>query len=476
MIFNSFNFIIFFTIVILVLSIVKLCTNNVSIRNTTLLLFSYYFYGSFNATFLIILLYVTLVNYIGGYLINATHKIKLKRIYVTVTTILSLLPLIFFKYILFISSTFSTLLSIELNTEFIEGLLLPIGISFFTFQALSYIFDLVRGKVEYCGSIINFSLFVSFFPTILSGPIEKAKELLPQIKEFNFPSSRDILQGVIIFIWGLFKKIVIADRLADYVDLTYLLKNSVGGSSLLLAACFFSIQIYADFSGYSDMALGIAKALGFNITKNFKQPYFSKTIKEFWRKWHIALTSWFTEYVYFSLGGNRVSSKWRWAINISLVFILSGIWHGAAWSFVIWGSLHAIYYLIEHFLGFQNPSYKWNKIKDVIGTLMVFVSVTFAWIFFRLTNISEALFVVGKIFSDPFSNLYLGLSSFSFLCTILMLLILIIYEILIRNNVISYDVVQFKSKLNLNLLSILPLIFIIALFSKSADSFVYFKF
>lgn len=496
MIFNSFSFIYFFFIVLTILGLERLFSKNVILRNLTLLLASYFFYGSFNWWFLILLIYITLLNYFAGVLIHKRKYPPSLSIYnlqsevvpsrwrfrgssktiVGITIVLSLLPLIFFKYTLFFIKSFSSLLSFELNTEFIEGLLLPVGISFFTFQALSYVIDLYRGKVEYCKSLLNFALFVSFFPTILSGPIEKARELLPQIKKYCFPSGDDLLQGFCIFIWGLFKKIVIADRLANYVDWAYESNQYESGSTLAVAAVFYSIQIYCDFSGYSDMALGVAKALGFNITKNFRQPYLSRTIKEFWRKWHIALTTWFTEYVYFSLGGSRVSAKWKWIRNISLVFVLSGIWHGAAWSFLIWGGLHAVYYLGEYYLGFQKQDFKWNIWNSTIGGVIVFFLVTIAWIFFRVTNLNETWHIIVKIFSDwsvPFS---MGASSFTFAVTIVCLIIFIIYEFVVRLGLLSFDTKFNGRNLTYNIIFSIPLLIMIGLCSRSADTFVYFQF
>lgn len=475
MLFNSFNFVGFYLIVLLILFIEGLLTRSVRKRNLTLLIASYLFYGLFNIGFLAILVFVSIVNYIAGFIILRKRR-KDAKIGITITIVLSLLPLIFFKYSLFLCNSLYALLSIEFNTTFVENLLLPVGISFFTFQALSYTIDLYRGKVEQCPSGIDFFLFVSFFPTILSGPIEKARELLPQIKVYTPLTGLSIVQGSYIFIWGLFKKVVIADRLADYVDLTYLLHDSVSGMSLAVAAAFYSIQIYCDFSGYSDMALGVAKGIGFDVTKNFKQPYFSRTFKDFWRKWHISLTSWFTEYVYFTLGGSRVSARWKWMRNISLVFLLSGIWHGAAWSFLIWGALHAIYYLCEHYLGLQRSDLRWNKFNSTLSCIMVFILVTIAWIFFRVTDFDTALSIINKIFTDWSGDFYAGMSTFTFVASISMLGVFLVYELLIRNRFICFDTKNYHAVITRTLFSVIPLLLLIAMFGKSSDSFVYFKF
>lgn len=457
-----------------VLLIERLFGRSVTIRNLTLLVASYFFYGYFNIGFTLILAFVSLVNFIAGNMLISGCVKAPKRV-VTVSTILSLLPLIFYKYALFLCKSFTGLLSLELNFELLDGLLLPVGISFFTFQAMSYTIDAYRGKITEKAGILDFALFVAFFPTILSGPIEKARNLLPQIKRYVFPTIEDWLQGFCIFTWGLFKKIVVADRLAYYVDWAYESAEYAGAGTLLIAAMFYSIQIYCDFSGYSDMALGVAKALGFNVTKNFRQPYFSRTFKGFWRKWHIALTSWFTEYVYFSLGGSRVKRKIRLVFNISIIFLLSGIWHGAAWSFVIWGVLHAIFYLSEHFIGLQNNSVRWNYLTSTIGGLVVFILVTLAWIFFRL-DFESATLVVSKICTGDITRLSMGASVFTFACTVLMLGVLVVYELLVRYGILSFDVENFSAKLQRNIIALIPLFILIGLFGMASDNFVYFQF
>lgn len=475
MFFNSFEFIGFLIAVLVILAVERLFGKNVIVRNTTLLLASYFFYGWFNLFFLLILLFVTAVNYAGGGILCSKKSAHPKTV-VAVTTVLSLVPLVFYKYALFFTKSFATLLQLELNTEWLDGLLLPVGISFFTFQALSYTIDAYRGKIEQAPGPIDFALFVSFFPTILSGPIEKARNLLPQIRTYFFPTVSDITQGSCIFIWGLFKKMVIADRLAAYVDYAYSIKGAASGTTLALAAAYYSIQIYCDFSGYSDMALGVAKALGFDITKNFRQPYFSRTFKDFWRKWHIALTSWFTEYVYFSLGGSRVKHKLRWVFNISTIFILSGIWHGAAWNFLIWGALHAIYYLIEHFVGLQRKEIRWNRLGSALMGCVVFVLATIAWIFFRVETFEDATFIVGRIFSDFGSAVSLGSSSFTFGATILMLFIFVIYELLVRCRKLCFESTDYTETLTRNIIAIIPMLLLMGMFGLTSDNFVYFKF
>ncbi len=307
---------------------------------------------------------------------NHNSKDTTRKLQISASVVLTLAPLISLKY----------------APAYTDSLWLPVGLSFFTFQALSYTLDVYRGKITQPFSLLDVALFTAFFPTLLSGPIERARNLIPQLQE-RFPITWDnTVAGAQLFAWGLFKKIVIADRIAEYVDKIYSHGLSESGSTLAITAALYSIQIYCDFSGYASMALGCGRMLGIRLTENFNFPYFADSIKDFWRRWHISLTSWFTEYVYISLGGNRVS-KIHWICNISAVFLLSGIWHGATWSFVIWGAIHGVLYLIEHFTGLKD---KWG-----IYRVFVFASVTLAWVFFRIPDTGHACSMIAKMFTGP---------------------------------------------------------------------------
>lgn len=473
MLFNSFNFITFFFVVLLLLVIEQFTTRRVAVRNALLLVASYVFYGWFNVGFLLILLYVTLVNYVTGGLLAKVEAHRKRTLGFGV--VLSLLPLLFYKYAAFIATNLHLLLGGESHADWLQGWAMPIGISFFTFQALSYSIDVYRGKITERYSLPDFMLFVAFFPTVLSGPIEKARNLLPQLRAYNPLSANDFTEGSVTFIWGLFKKIVIADRLCAYVDWAYAGAEYQSGATLALAAVLYSIQIYCDFSGYSDMAWGVAKALGFDVTRNFRFPYFATTIKEFWRRWHISLTSWFTEYVYFSLGGNRVRLKARWVFNISMVFILSGIWHGASWNFLLWGALHAVYYLIEYACGLHRKEYQTPRLLKLPATLLVFVLVTLAWIFFRIEDFSTATYVVSKIATDIASPIAIGASSFTFACNMLLVVIFLLFDgLLYKRCLINEE--RFAQPTLMNIVWVVALLLMLGLFSVSADNFVYFQF
>lgn len=471
MVFNSWSFIIFYLIIIFATVLVTKFCSKASARNTLLLIASYWFYASFSPVFLLLLFYTTTVNYTAG--IVMTPNTRQGKYVAGFSIACSLLPLVTFKYLGFLAQSFNGIFNTTVPNP-AANWLLPVGISFFTFQALSYTIDVYRGKLSSTKNLLDFSLFVAFFPTVLSGPIEKARNLLPQIQRANQITLQTFAQGFSIFIWGLFKKMVVADRLSSYVDSAYSHIDYSSGSTLALAAVFYSIQIYCDFSGYSDMALGIGRGLGFKLTWNFRHPYFSKSIKDFWHKWHISLTSWFTEYVYISLGGNKVTKLW-WILNIAAIFLLSGIWHGAALGFLVWGALHALLYLTEHTLGWPNKQ-KTNIFASISGGAVVFASITLAWIFFRLPQFDTAYHAVSKIFCDwslPFSA---GASAFSFLVTLAGLFMFIVYEILIYKRVIKLmddDFVPFRPAI---LLWLLSLILAIELLGQSNEQFVYFQF
>lgn len=385
---------------------------------------------------------MTGVNYVGGFMIDRSKRQGgTGKLAVTLSVVLSLSCLIFYKYAYMFKPT----------------ILLPVGLSFFTFQSLTYTIDIYRGKIRPENNLLDVALFVSFFPTLLSGPIERARNLIPQLQQKTDTSWEKVTSGAGLFIWGLFKKVVIADRLAEYVNYIYMAPDAHSGSSLALAAVFYSFQIYCDFSGYADMAIASGRIMGFDLMSNFNFPYCVKTIKEFWRRWHISLTSWFTEYVYISLGGNRVS-RLRWVGNISVVFLLSGVWHGATLSFLIWGAIHAVLYLLEYYFGPKRP--------NLLYHFLVFVMVTIAWIFFRIENFDSAISVVGRIFTDLFSPMSMGSSAFSTVLTIILLAVFLIREYLMYNNKLPQK----------HAIEYIMLILMICLFGTSGDQFVYFQF
>ena len=367
------------------------------IRRPLLLIASYWFYMSWNAAYVALIATTTLVSWACALLMEKAGSRGRKKFCLGAALLVSLGLLYVFKYYNF------SLDLLESVSEAIRiprlDVLLPVGISFYTFQSLSYVIDVYRGKEKAERNLGVYATFVSFFPQLVAGPIERTGNLLPQItseKRFDYTSAA---YGVRLILWGLYKKMVIADNLAVYVDRVYGNVQGYPGGSLLLAALFFSIQIYCDFSGYSDIARGSAKLLGIDLMENFRSPYFSSGIREFWSRWHISLSTWFRDYVYIPLGGNRVS-KFRRAVNTLATFLVSGLWHGANITYVVWGGIHGLGQVIENALGLNKKGKREpGKLRRILGVPVVFVLVTLAWVFFRAKTLPDAAWVLTHMFS-----------------------------------------------------------------------------
>lgn len=360
-----------------------------------LLLASYYFYMSWNAKYVFLILFTTIVSYCCGLLLAGAKSARYKKVILGCAAGCCLGILFLFKYFNFFCGVFcnaARIFAINLHPVTLN-LLLPVGISFYTFQTLSYVIDIYRGRIQPERHFGKFAVFVSFFPQLVAGPIERTDNLLPQIKREHCFRYEDAVNGLRQMLWGFFKKIVIADTLANYVDIVFNDPYSYKGGVLLIAAFFFSLQIYCDFSGYSDIAIGTAQLFGIKLMTNFKSPYLSASVNEFWRSWHISLSSWFRDYVYIPLGGNR-RGTFRRHVNVMITFLLSGLWHGANGTFVFWGGMHGLVQVAENTFG-------WNKEKKhrILSSGIVFVFVTFAWIFFRAGTMQEALYVIRYMFS-----------------------------------------------------------------------------
>ena len=393
MLFNSLQYAIFLPIVFAVYWLLPH-----KFRWMLLFAASYYFYMSWNVKYVVLILFTTVVSYFAARFIEKTDNIRKKKAFLTITLVSSLGVLFIFKYFDFFVESFCELMasmSIYASPKTL-GLLLPVGISFYTFQTLSYVIDVYRGKSKAEKNFGIFATFIAFFPQLVAGPIERTNNLLHQIKEEHHFDYAQAVNGVKIMAWGFFKKMVIADNLAVYVDRVYNNVTYHEGFSLLAATLFFAVQIYCDFSGYSDIARGSSKLLGIELMENFRSPYFSSTVKEFWSRWHISLSTWFRDYVYIPLGGNRVK-KIRHCFNLLVTFLVSGLWHGASWNFIIWGAIHGVAQVIENI--FRIKSEKSNKFKRVISMAVVFVFVCFAWIFFRAQNFNEAVYIITNMFN-----------------------------------------------------------------------------
>lgn len=400
MLFNSIDFLIFFPIVTFLYFLIPH-----KFRWFLLLTASCVFYMAFIPVYILILAVTIIIDYTAGILIEKSAGYK-KKMYLIVSIISTCMVLFIFKYFDFFTNNFNAITSFfhwnySLN---LLKIILPIGLSFHTFQSLSYVIEVYRGnqKAEYNFGI--YSLYVMFYPQLVAGPIERPQNLLHQFREKHKFDYRRVTDGLKLMAWGMFKKVVIADRLAEFVNPVYNDPTQYQGLPLIIATVFFAFQIYCDFSGYSDIAIGSAQVMGFKLMKNFDRPYFSKSISEFWKRWHISLSTWFRDYLYISLGGSRVV-KWRWYFNLFITFLISGLWHGANWTFVIWGGLHG-FYLIFAILS-EKYRTVFNKLigidhriwfKKITQVLIVFILVDFSWIFFRANKVDDAFYVIKNLF------------------------------------------------------------------------------
>lgn len=402
MLFNSTHFLFFFPIVVFLYFLLS-----PKYRWILLLAASYYFYMSWNPTYLILILTSTVITYLSGIFIYNTNSKRKKKTYLIGSLLSNLSILFMFKYFNFTVESINIIFSFMKFNSQIPNLrfLLPVGISFYTFQALSYSMDVYRGKIAAEKHFGIYALYVSFFPQLVAGPIERSDRLLPQFKKtFLFDYDR-ITSGLKLMLWGYFKKLVIAERLAIVVNTVYNNVYDYSGLNLIISTIFFGFQIYCDFSAYSDIARGAAQVFGYELMENFNRPYFSKSIGEFWKRWHISLSSWFRDYLYIPLGGNRVK-KTRYYLNIIITFLVSGFWHGASWNFIIWGFLHGFYLIIGDvtydFRGkllFKTHIMKYPVLVKALKIFIVFLLVNFAWIFFRANTVSEAIYIVTNLFN-----------------------------------------------------------------------------
>ena len=405
MLFNSIEYAVFLPIVFLLYWFVF--NRNLKWQNLFIVAVSYLFYGWWDWRFLGLLVFTSLCTYASGLLIEKYRDTPRKaKLFSALNIVVNLLILGVFKYYNFFATSFADVFLGGKTDGLLLKVILPVGISFYTFKALSYSIDVYRGKLEASRDVISFLAYVSFFPQLLAGPIERATNLLPQFgktRVFEYETGVDGLRQIL---WGLFKKVVVADNCAVFVDQVFSNYQAQSGSTLLLAAVFYTFQIYGDFSGYSDMAVGTGKLFGFKTMRNFSVPYFSRDIAEFWRRWHISLTTWFRDYLYIPLGGSRCS-KVKIVRNTFVIFLLSGLWHGANWTFIVWGAYHALLFLPLILLG-KNRKYRdvvaedrfLPSIKELGQMLLTFFLVVIGWIIFRVDSIGQAWDYIGHIFNS----------------------------------------------------------------------------
>ncbi len=435
MTFNSAAFLIFFPIVLLFHFLTPL-----KYRVVPLLVLSYYFYACWNVRLMGLIMFTTLTSYFAGILLERTEKKHLRRCLLAITLIACLGVLFFYKYFNFFSETAASVISLFGNSSVSDSktlsLILPVGISFYTFQTLSYVVDVYRKSISAEKNFLYYALFVTFFPQLVAGPIERPENLLPQLKEPHKFSYENFKTGSAIMLIGYFKKIAVADIVSPYVDSVFNNAADATGLTIIIASVLFAVQIYCDFSGYTDIAIGCSRIMDIKLMQNFNRPYSSKSIKEFWSRWHISLSSWFKDYLYIPLGGNR-RSKIRNMLNIMIVFTVSGLWHGADMTFVLWGILHGLYQVIGRItIKFRNSAVAKLGLTEnsspvkCFRTAFTFVLVTFAWIFFRANSVSELGILLSKLpqlgsLSDIKSVMGLTASSALILTALIVLLVIL---------------------------------------------------
>ncbi|HEY9116113.1 MAG TPA: MBOAT family O-acyltransferase [Bacteroidales bacterium] len=474
MLFNSFIFFIFLGIV---LPIFYALPGKKS-KNLFLVLASYFFYGYWDWRFCSLLALSTAIDFFIGLYLDKTTGKKKRKILLLASLASNLGILGFFKYFNFFIDSFQDIsASIGWHIDYLHlSILLPIGISFYTFQTLSYTIDIYRKKLKPTNNFIDFALFVAFFPQLVAGPIERAAALIPQISIKLKPTKEQVKQGIVLIIIGLFRKVMIGDTAGRFVDQIFGNLEIYKSVEILAALCLFSIQIYADFSGYSHIARGTAKLLGVELMKNFEQPYLSRNITEFWRRWHISLSTWLRDYLYFSLGGNRLG-KYRTYLNLMLTMLLGGLWHGASWNFVVWGGLHGIYLAVHKLMIGQRKIVSENikkiSLMNVLSILATFVLVLVTWLFFRSTSWESTQLFISKIFHWEHSE-YTILFITIVLSYSILTLILDIFEYATGRH--TYILMLKSSGLKVGILAAMFIVTLIYMFQAEPLPFIYFQF
>jgi len=478
MVFNSISFAIFLPIVFLLYWFVS--NKNRKIQNLLLLTSSYFFYACWDWRFLFLLIFSTALDFFTGSKMETAKTVASKKFWFWLSISINISFLGVFKYYNFFAESFADIMGnfgLQVN-PFTLKVILPVGISFYTFHGLSYVIDIFKNRIKAEHDFIDYAVFVSFFPLLVAGPIERATHLLPQIKkERNFDYQKAV-NGLKQILWGLFKKIVIADQCAQYTNTIFDDYSNHSGSTLLLGAIFFSFQIYGDFSGYSDIALGTARLFGIELLRNFAFPYFSRDIAEFWRRWHISLSSWFRDYLYFPLGGSR-GGTWMKIRNTFLIFLVSGFWHGANWTFIVWGLLNAIY-IMPSIIFNTNRNHidivaKGNylpSIREFFMMLSTFFLTVFAWIFFRSASLSDGFSFIKGIFS---SSLF-SIPSIHPLDLFILLLIFLTIEWLGRASQFAIENTFEKSSNFLRYGLYYLLLVAIFFYNSAGQQFIYFQF
>ncbi len=411
MLFNSIDFAIFLPIVFMLYWFVT--NRSLRMQNVLLLVASYFFYACWDWRFMFLLLFSTLLDYYTGLKMQDAKRISMRKFWFWLSVTVNLGFLGVFKYYNFFATSFAEALAhFGFHVDpWTLNIILPVGISFYTFHGLSYVIDIYKERIHAEKNFVDYAVFVSFFPLLVAGPIERATHLLPQIKKARTFDYSKAVDGLRQILWGLFKKIVIADNCAEYANLIFNHSTDYSGSTLLIGALLFTFQIYGDFSGYSDIALGTARLFGIDLLRNFAFPYFSRDIAEFWRRWHISLSSWFKDYLYIPLGGSQ-GGNWMRVRNTFIIFVVSGFWHGANWTFIVWGALNALFIMPSIWMKTNRKNMEivaqgrlWPSWTELWQIVLTFTLTVFAWIFFRAENVTHAVDFIASIFSKSLFTL-----------------------------------------------------------------------
>jgi alginate O-acetyltransferase complex protein AlgI len=483
MVFNSLEFLIFLPAVFGVYWF--FLKKDLKLQNLFILAASYLFYGWWDWRFLSLILLSSIVDYIIGLRIYANDKKKNRKLWLWCSVIFNVGLLGFFKYYNFFIDSWvdaCRLIGYDIKSTWTLRVILPVGISFYTFQTMSYSFDIYYNKLKPTKDFLGFATFVSFFPQLVAGPIERASNLLSQILNKRVFSYEQCVSGLKLILWGMFKKVVIADSIAPIVDDVFLNYENYPASSLVLGVVLFSFQVYGDFSGYSDIAIGTAKLFGIELMSNFKFPNFSRNVAEYWQRWHVSLSTWFRHYIYIPLGGSRVS-KLKSVRNIIIIFLVSGFWHGANWTFIFWGAFHALAYIPVFLMG-RNTIYKHSVIGqnsllpsfvEICQVLLTFSIVTFSRIFFRSESISDAFSFIRRLFENPTLESYYHPMGYRMIDYYVLLGLFVVYEYLIRKD--ERSPFKFRSKVIRFFVYSIVILCMLLFYDDNIDrSFIYFQF
>jgi D-alanyl-lipoteichoic acid acyltransferase DltB (MBOAT superfamily) len=482
MLFNSIDFAIFLPIVFALYWLIP--NKKITVQNILLLVASYFFYACWDFNFMFLLMFSTLLDYFSGIMMFDAKTLFRKKFWFWLSIIINLGFLGVFKYYNFFIESFAEglgLLGIQANYSTL-AVILPVGISFYTFHGLSYVIDIYYDKIKPERNFVDYAVFVSFFPLLVAGPIERATHLLPQIqreRKFNYSKAVDGMRQIL---WGLFKKIVIADNCAEFANQIFNNSDDQSGSTLVLGALFFTFQIYCDFSGYSDIALGVARLFGIELLRNFAFPYFSRDIAEFWRRWHISLTTWFRDYLYIPLGGSR-GGTWMKVRNTFIIFLVSGFWHGANWTFIVWGLLNAIYFLPLLLTNNNRNNIEivaegryFPSLREIGGMAVTFSLTVLAWIFFRAESVEHALNYIAGIFSSSLFTVPEFADMKTAMIIICLVMVFMLIEWLGREG--RYAIENIGNKVNRPLRYVFYYSIIVAIiwFGGKEQEFIYFQF